>query len=247
MKFLLAFLSLLCLVSCAHKKHRYTNEDRAQFVENPVARAAFLELRNQKVTLTTKQLLDRVTELSKQYPNEVVLKGSQAALTGDYGQTLSAKEEGEYKAKAVAMLKPLLERKFTNPIGYDRILVFNEYYYHSGQYLKQYQLGLEVNKKGGLGYYSTGVGSSMHAFDLYKAGKKEESKKFAKESVAAWLEHSDGDEAKINDDSFYLLALALSGQKQKAVELYSSVLMKAPYYKEAKRWCETLNPNLVDM
>ena len=60
-----------------------------------------------------------------------------------------------------------------------RSLVYNEYYYHLGQYLKQYLLGRKHLKLGYNGNFSAGVGSSCLALELFKKGKISQAQEYA--------------------------------------------------------------------
>ena len=152
-------------------------------------------------------------KLSKKYPSELVIHVHALALHGDYSQTLSIGEEKKIKKSVSLELKKVLKRVSRSPIEIRR-LVYNEYYYHSGQYLKQYLLGRKHLKMGYNGNFSAGVGSSCLALELFKKGKKAPSQEYALKSLVHWESYKK-DAVKVGG-AFYVVVLWLVEEKEKA-------------------------------
>ena len=104
-------------------------------------------LRAAKKLETTDGLLACVEaskRLCQEWPNEVFAHIWAAAIWGDWGQMLSPEKEKRMKREAVVRLM-----KFTANIrrgGMVQMVLWNEIYYHSREFLKQYKLGLRFEK-----------------------------------------------------------------------------------------------------
>lgn len=198
------------------------------------------DLRRASFDMGINEFYEAMINLSKKYPEEHVFKVYQFALQGDYGQTLSAKEEKEYKERAINGIQPYTNMKFKSPLAFDALLTFNEYYYHSGQYLKQYQHGKMIKRMGGPGNFSIAVGGAMHALSLTNQKKCKEAKLFAKESFSAW--ESIKTESELAHTPFYIAALALTQSCEQAQKIFDEDLSNSDRYKEAVRWMQQFNP-----
>lgn len=201
------------------------------------------DLRRASFDLDTKTFYEATAALAEKYPNEHVFKIYEAALLGDYGQTLSEKEEKTYKKKAVAKIEPYTRMKFQSPISFDALLTFNEYYYHRGDYLKQYEFGKQTKRLGGPGNFSIGVGGVMWALELARAKKCMEAKTYAQEALDAW--ETIKSENELAHTPFYIAAIALSGSCEKAQKVFDEDLTDSDRYKEAPRWMQQFNPKNI--
>lgn len=198
--------------------------------------------------LSYKQLYYNINLLSEMYPNEEVISISRAGIYGDFGQTKSLEKEKEYKVKALEMLKPFVDRKYDNPVAHDRIMALNQYYYHSGQFKKQYQLGHQVQRLGGRGgEVLIAIGGSMYAIELDQAGLWVEAGKIARESLQVWENIYDNLQSRAMNEAafqnnYYISSMALSGQCEKAETIFKNNLTKSRRYSEMERWYQKFNP-----
>ena len=234
--FILLFVTSVCFA--------IDDEERVKSFKNKDAAKKFLELRKLMGTLNAQEQYERFKKLSEEYPDEIVPKVILGAQTGDLGQTKPQPEQRRMKAEAVRIIEPFTHMKFEDSIGYARILVFNEYYYHSGQYRKQFEFGQEINRLGGRGDYSIGVGGSQYALELHRKGKKAEARKYAEKSRAAW-ERLDPPES-LRKNSFYLVVLVLTGDRQKAIQIFDETYKNTPEYQEEKCcWKDNVDPRQI--
>lgn len=253
-KYLVLTVSIV-VASCVQKTKQEHNPElspaileRLALIKDTSAREKYSELRYGKnVSNDYKVICERLVQLSNEYPDERFIGTTQAAVCGDYGQSLSAEEEKAYKADAVKKLEIYTKQEFEHPYGIERLIVFNEYYYHSGQFLKQYELGNEFLQNSDLGHANKGIGASEHALELYNKKKFKESKVYAKKSLEGF-EHPGylKNQKKRDDlqgDPFYIVALALSGNCTKAQNNFDAhIKTDIVMYKQFHRWYELRNP-----
>jgi len=114
------------------------------------------------------------------------MQSAYASILGDYSEQLSPRQRQRGKGQAVRLLRVLLHRLR----GVEEIEAFrsrNEYYYHSGQFKKQYSLGREGVSRGMVrAVYSQGVGAAWHAKQLAEMRKPRLARLWATKSVKAW-------------------------------------------------------------
>jgi len=145
-------------------------------------------------------------------------------VLGDYADTLTGARQKMLKQRSRAMLGGLVKR--LQSIRWEwNISTRNEYYYHSSQFKKQYELGLESAEGGGQwAYYSQGVGASNYAYELAANGRARLAALWADRAVAAW-----GNFFRIKDNYYnayvhYALALGILGR---AKEMESALTRSA--------------------
>ena len=239
--FVIPVLLCLTLSSCmSGKLKKKSASSTSGSFKSRTAYKEWIQLRRASSELSLKEFYETTKALSKKYPEEDTFKIYEAALLGDYGQTLSAEKEKEYKLQATKMIEPFFKKKWTNKYTFDRLLTFNEYYYHSGNYLKQYFFGKEVLKTGGPGNFSIGVGGSMWAIEMANKGQCAEAKVFAAEAVQAFEVIKSEEELAHNP--FYIGALALSDRCSEAQKIYDEDLSQSNRYEETTRWMGQFNP-----
>ncbi len=156
-----------------------------EFVAHTDARAAFMALNKKSSKFDIRRFQKEMQKLHLKFPEEKVIEIHALALYGDYSQILSSSEEKKIKKSVSVKLEKFLEWSRRQPIEVRR-LVYNEYFYHSGNYLKQYQLGLKYLRLGYNGHFSAGVGSSCYALELFKQGNLSLAKIYAKKSLKHW-------------------------------------------------------------
>jgi hypothetical protein len=239
--FLFVFIS-----ACSHNVKVTTLSERGKYIKDPKARDGYMDIRAAGKDVTTKEKYEKMAALAKRYPDEVLIVASHAALLGDYGMTLSADMEAKHQAEAVRILEPWTKKTYSDPIGFDRLVVFNEYYFHSRQYKKQYELGKEFTSLKGDGAFSTGVGGSMYALELLKNKQPIEAKEIALDAQKAWESRTDmtnPEQVKgLYSNIFYVLAMAIAGDRERAKKLYNQHVLTDSHSKEYTRWLSTRNP-----
>ena len=149
--FLLATLGLMA--SCAHAPPKGPWD----LIKNEDARKKYIMVQQAAGSLSYKKLYYNIKLLHELYPDEDVIAITHAGIYGDYGQTFSVEKEKEFKKTALEMLKPYINKTYSSMISQDRVMAFNQYYYHSAQYLKQYEYGNLVMAEGGQGGCFTAV------------------------------------------------------------------------------------------
>lgn len=151
----------------------------------------------------------------KVFPNNFYIETHLATLPYENAFYLPLKQKEKAFAKAADNLKPYLKKLRGIP-EQNRVRTRNEYYWFSGQHLKQYKLGVEgVNKGNFRSYYSQGVGAANHAYKLGLSGKQKLTLKWAKIAESAWEKYF----LKVNKKYFdpwlwYALSLGLQGKNQ---------------------------------
>jgi tetratricopeptide (TPR) repeat protein len=200
---------------------------------NPKAAAAVKALRRRRPKLLYKKYHRELSALRDKFSYEPYLHTWFAAVHGDFGQMISARAEKRMKAEAVEILRgvsfsPMMKIPKFN--GYVR----NELYYHSGDFLAQYKLGLEKNRQvRDWGWFSIGVGASEHAWKLFERGKHREASKFARKAVEAWQFYENPADY---GGCFYLSALAISGSWEDAATRFTQMIKSDSKRADIKRW-----------
>ncbi len=253
MKTILILASLALILNCTQNKkvdslplNNIHKKPRESYITNTEARKKFVEIfQSPQITKNIKLFYSAMWKLGDEYPEEMLIQIHKAALLGDYGQTLTATKERQYKVRAVEIIRPYLDKKFESEIGLDRIITFNEFYYHSRNYLGQLSFGESINKKGGEGDFSIGVGASMHALSLDQDNKCKEAQHFAKKSRNAWFSTTKESRKTLNTNPFYIAALAITGKRKEAQKLFNNELKKTDDWKLLKRWYSQFNPKYL--
>ncbi len=125
----------------------------------------------------------------RENPRHVAARERYATMLADAALYTKLPGRERMKAKAIRILRELLRSLRGVPFGV-RGSIRNEYYYHTGQYLKQYRLGIELVRKGDKSsYFSQGVGASWYAFELMHKGQVARGRRWAEVSVLAWGRH----------------------------------------------------------
>ena len=245
----LQYWLVLTLIGCAHNKP--STPGPWTIIESDEAREKFIMIQQASGSLSQKQLYYNIQILSEMYPNEDLITITKAGIYGDFGQSMSAEKEKAYKEKAVEILKPFTQKEYDSPIDPIRVIALNQYYYHSGQYKKQYDFGHQVNRLGGKGGdVLIAIGGSMLALELDRQGKLIESNRLAREISQTWkyiyggLEHPMMKEAAYQNN-YFISSLALAGQCGQAKTLFKSHLQKSRRFNEMQRWYGQFNPDNI--
>jgi hypothetical protein len=176
-----------------------------------------------------------LTPLYKKYPRDFKVAKSYAMVLGDYAETLDGARGKELKTRSRAMLRGLM-RKLGNIRWEWNISARNEYYYHTGQFRKQYLLGLEAAAGGhNWGYYGQGVGAANYAYHHAAAGHVKPAAFWARRAVAAWEKFFLFKADYYNAYVHYALALGIMGRlKDMEAALRKSALLsgKPDSYRE---------------
>jgi len=194
-------------------------------VLDPSLHPEIQRLQKMSTKIPLEKYLEHVRLLARKYPQELYLQTKYAAILGDWGQTLNSSRERKIKAKAAVLLSKLLKKLRNAPYPL-KCYVRNEYYYHSGQPFKQYQLGVERLKKGSNGHFSAGVGASLYAYDLFLRGQIKKAYEYGHLSFHHWstFEHPE----KVGGP-FFALSLALSRSPTEARAAFKKTLKADPY------------------
>ncbi len=235
--------------SCAHSPP----EDKGPWslIKNEDAREKYIMVQQAASSLSYKKLHYNIKLLNELYPEEDVITITHAGIYGDYGQTFDADKEKEYKKKAIQMLEPFIKKSYPSLISQDRILAFNQYYYHSGKFLEQYEYGKKIISMGGKGgEVLVAVGASMHALQLDKQNRTLEASNFAQEARKAWEEMYDMKHSLMREaayqNAYYISSLALTHDCGKAQEIYSEKLMPQRRFQEMTRWYSQFEPKRLN-
>lgn len=148
----------------------------------------------------------------KKYPEEFKVVKLYAATLGDYAESQPEGKRETLKKQGCKILAGLLRRLR----HVDRELRFstrNEYYYHSGQFNKQYYLGEESVRDGSKwGHYTQGVGSANYVYAHAQKGHGRLVEFWAKRAVCAWENFFKIKADYYNAYVHYALALGLLGR-----------------------------------
>jgi len=130
--------------------------------------------------------MELLEPIYKKYPRDFKVAKTYAMALGDYAETLDGARGKALKARSRVMLRGLL-RKLGNIRWEGNISARNEYYYHTGQFRKQYLLGLEAAAGGhSWGYYGQGVGAANYAYQHAAAGRMKLAAFWARRAAASW-------------------------------------------------------------
>lgn len=157
-----------------------------------------------------KKALILAQKLKKDFKGNVLAEAYYATVLGDYAEFANTKATRRFKKEAAKiLLKSTKKLRGINLFWSSRIR--NEYYYHSGQFKKQYLLGKElVQKSHDKGrYYTQGVGAANYAYELATKGKKKLSEKWARIAIAAWGKYTRHIPDYYNSYVHYALALGI--------------------------------------
>ena len=148
------------------------------------------------------------------------------------------------------MLKPFVNKKYKSLISQDRILAYNQYYYHSAQFKKQYEYGKKVIEMGGQGgEVLVAVGSSMLALKLDQENKINQARVMALEARQSWEALYDLSIPQMQkvayENSFYISSLALTGDCSQAQDVFDAIIKESKRYSEMQRWYQKFNPENI--
>jgi hypothetical protein len=133
-------------------------------------------------------------------------------VLGDYADGLAGAEQERLKRKSCGILRKLT-RKLGNIRWEWNISTRNEYYYHSGQFRQQYELGLESAAGGHQwGYYGQGVGAANYAYGHAAAGRRGYAALWARRAVSSWENFFKFKADYYNAYVHYALALGVLGR-----------------------------------
>jgi len=165
-----------------------------------------------------KKALDLAAKLANENKDCVFAQATYASVLGDFAEFNDTTNSKSLKKKAAKLLYKLtrrLKNQDIKTVGYVR----NEYYYHSGQFKKQYELGCELARRGATyPYYTQGVGASNYAYQLALKRQFVKARKWAKKAVQAWKKEIRSRPDYYNSYVHYALALGISGNTKKASE-----------------------------
>jgi hypothetical protein len=163
-------------------------------------------------------------QLYKKHPTNLWVIKTYGALLGDWGQMHPPHIEERFKTEAVKVLTYGLT-KLRHQDPWLKMGIRNEYYYHSGQFKKQFDLGSKENQ------FSKAVGASMYAFELLKKGQKSRALKYANLSLLAYKKMGNNEHLR---DCFYYQAFAIAKDPQIAHENLTADLKGYKFYSEQK-------------
>jgi len=153
-----------------------------------------------------------LTPLYRKYPRDFKVAKTYAMALGDYAEILGGARGKALKARSRAMLRGLL-RKLGNVRWEWNIAARNEYYYHTGQFRKQYFLGREAAAGGhNWGYYGQGVGAANYAYAHAEGGRRGLAEMWARRAVEAWENFFKYKADYYNAYVHYALALGILGR-----------------------------------
>lgn len=179
-----------------------------------------------------KEAYTLVSRLYKEHPENLWVIKSYAAQHGDYAQFSTPSIEKKRKAESVLILKKALYR--LNGVDlWLRSAIRNEYYYHSGQFKKQYDLGASLSKRKNSPHYSKAVGASEYAWQLLNSGQLKRAQKYAKISVSNWEGLGNG---QTKHNAFYYQALSISGKHEKALKLIDQDIKNKIFSNQLRNW-----------
>ncbi|MDQ7774137.1 MAG: hypothetical protein RDU13_11535 [Elusimicrobiales bacterium] len=176
-----------------------------------------------------------LTPLYKKYSRDFKVAKTYAMALGDYAETLNGARGKALKARSRALLRGLL-RRLGNVRWEWSISARNEYYYHTGQFRKQYVLGLEAAAGGhNWGYYGQGVGAANYAYEHAVAGRRGLAAMWARRAVRSWETFFKFKPDYYNAYVHYALALGILGRlkgMEAALRKSASLSGKPASYKE---------------
>lgn len=184
-------------------------------------------------------LATALDQLAGKYPNEVYIEVLAASMLGDAGQIISEEVEALNKKQAVSRLQKALETRKILP-HYIVSTINNEIYYHSNLYYAQYIHGISEQREGWplSGGFSIGVGASEFAFQKLMEGRIEQAKEFARKSINGWNDRAQGDADYLGKQTFYIMSLAMSGEREKARDLFKKHQSGDKHVQANRLWYE---------
>lgn len=235
----------LC-ANCTHSPK--IDEGPWALIKNDEAREKYMMVQAAAGSLSYQKLYYNIKLLNELYPNEDIITITHAGIYGDYGQTLDEEKEKKHKAKAVEMLKPYIKKSYASLISQERILAYNQFYYHSQQYQKQLEYGNLIMERGGHGgEVLVGVGGSMLALELDKKNELFKARVMALKARQAWESLYDLSIPQMQkaayQNTFYLTSLALTGECTQAQNVFDTVVKTSKRYSEMERWYQQFNPS----
>lgn len=173
-----------------------------------------------------------IKKLYKKYPENLWVIKTYAAQHGDYAQFLSNEIENKRKKESAAILRKALSR-LNGVNSWLKTALRNEYYYHTRQYKKQYDLGVKSTDGKPTPHFSKAVGASEYSWELWSKGQVTRAKRYAEISVQNWEGLG---KSYTKSNTFYYQALAISGQKVKALKLVTRDLQDPGISNQVKKW-----------
>jgi len=176
-----------------------------------------------------------LTPLYRKYPRDFKVAKTYAMVLGDYAESLGGARGKALKARSRVILRGLL-RKLGNIRWEWNIAARNEYYYHTGQFRKQYFLGREAAAGGhAWGHYGQGVGAANYAYAHAAAGRRGLAGMWARRAVKAWEDFFKYKADYYNAYVHYALALGIlgrTGDMDSALKKSARLSGKADSYRE---------------
>lgn len=148
----------------------------------------------------------------RRYPLDFKVVKTYAMALGDYADCLDGPRQKMLKRRSCGILRGLVKR-MGNVRWEWNISTRNEYYYHSGQFKKQYALGVESAAGGhSWGYYGQGVGAANYAYEHAAAGRRGLASRWAVRAINAWENFFKFKDDYYNAYVHYALALGIAGR-----------------------------------
>ena len=155
-----------------------------------------------------------ISRAFKRWPNDFQIRYVYAAIMADYAETLPLKKRRVLKQSSARIMRGLLRSLSGKPYA-STYHLRNEYYYQSGQFKKQFKLGVEGKRRGIRNAdYSQGVGAAWYSKQLFEKGQRARGRHWANVAIKAWKRH-----VRIRPDYYncyvhFALAYGLLGQKK---------------------------------
>lgn len=163
--------------------------------------------------------LEYLNKKKKVYPRSYFIESYLSTLKSEVAFSMDEKNMKSIFKKTALRLKQLLKysRSADRSI---RCRNLNEYYWFSMQYLKQYNFGQRIIKRGGsAGHYSSAVGATNYSYQLILANKVEMSKHWAQIAVQEWEIYFQRVSKDYYDPWYwYSLALAILNKKAESIK-----------------------------
>lgn len=159
-----------------------------------------------------KKAMGVITPLYRKYPRDFKVVKTYAMVLGDYADGLTGAKQKQLKRKSCGIL-----RRLTGKLADIRwewnISTRNEYYYHSGLFRQQYELGLESAAGGHQwGHYGQGVGAANYAYTHAAAGRRGYAALWARRAISSWENFFKFKADYYNAYVHYALALGILGR-----------------------------------
>lgn len=148
----------------------------------------------------------------RRYPRDFKVVKTYAMVLGDYADCLDGQRQKMLKRRSCDMLRGLVKR-LANVRWEWNISTRNEYYYHSGQFKKQYGVGVESAAGGhSWGDYGQGVGAANYAYEHAVAGRRGLASRWAVRAITAWEKFFKFKDDYYNAYVHYALALGIAAR-----------------------------------